>query len=83
MAGESEKELENPADTIQHLRGIAERHLRQIDEEKEQDERDDLRRLEELQHYAKPRRRNKTADVPSSTSTTGPKMRSAQGRSID
>ena len=82
MAEMSAQHLDIPSDTIQQLRSIAERHLREIQEEKLQEEKDELRSLEDLQHYARPRRREKTAKVPLTMSTTAPKMRSAQGRSV-
>ncbi|KAJ9638162.1 hypothetical protein H2204_004473 [Knufia peltigerae] len=63
---------------INRLRAIAENHLRQIAEEKLQEEFDDSRRNEELERYAKQRRRDKMrAAVPAVSASTS-RMRSAQ-----
>ncbi|KAK4938339.1 hypothetical protein LTR10_021223 [Elasticomyces elasticus] len=78
MAEASARTVKAPSDTVQELRSIAERHLREIKEEKEQEEKDNLRRSEELQRYARPRWREKTAKAPTTMSATAPKMRSAQ-----
>ncbi|KIX07227.1 uncharacterized protein Z518_01880 [Rhinocladiella mackenziei CBS 650.93] len=61
---------------VNHLRSVAENHLKEIDEEKQQEEEDESRRIEELERYAKHRRRGK--EGPSLGSTPTPKMRSAQ-----
>ncbi|KAK5267111.1 hypothetical protein LTR99_005929 [Exophiala xenobiotica] len=69
------------SDTISRLRNIAETHLREIGEEILQEEKDRARRNQELERYAKQRRRDKTSTLvvlSGSTTTPTSKMRSAQ-----
>ncbi|KIW19186.1 hypothetical protein PV08_03480 [Exophiala spinifera] len=63
---------------ISRLRGIAEKHLHQIAEERLQEQFDDAKRNEELERYAKQRRRAKLRATSPAVSTPTSRMRSAQ-----
>lgn len=71
---------EPQSEYIDHLRGIAENHLRQIAEEKLQEEFDGAKRNEELERYAKQRRRDKLRSTSPTVSMPTCRMRSAQGK---
>ncbi|KAK5446720.1 hypothetical protein LTS15_009653 [Exophiala xenobiotica] len=83
MAQPSPAGSDAASDTISRLRNIAETHLREIGEEILQEEKDQARRNQELERYAKQRRQDKTSTLvvlsgSTTTRTPTPKMRSAQ-----
>lgn len=64
--------------SIHHLRTLAEQHLREIEHELAQEDKDEAKRLQELERYTK-RRRGKDETTRFSDRPPTPKMRPAQG----
>ncbi|KIY02427.1 uncharacterized protein Z520_02566 [Fonsecaea multimorphosa CBS 102226] len=67
-----------PVHLIGHLRGVAEKHLQVIDEERLQEEKDELKRIQDLEHYAKHKKQRKQETSIASIDVPVLKMRSAQ-----
>ncbi|KAK5051329.1 hypothetical protein LTR84_002981 [Exophiala bonariae] len=68
----------NPAsDSIARLREIAGNHLQEIEQENEQADKDEARKIQDLERYTK-RKRGKDGSMPSSNSTPTSRMRTAQ-----
>lgn len=55
-------------------------HLQEIDKDKIQEEKDELKKAQDLERYAKQKRREKQSTDTSSSATPMPKMRSAVGQ---
>lgn len=66
-------------ENITRLREIAENHLQEIDQENEQADMAEARKIQDLERYTK-RRRGKEGNMASSNSTPTTRMRSAQGK---
>lgn len=67
------------SENITRLREIAENHLQEIDQENEQADLAEARKIQDLERYTK-RRRGKEGNMASSNSTPTTRMRSAQGQ---
>ncbi|OAP64461.1 poly(A) polymerase [Fonsecaea erecta] len=67
-----------PVDLIGRLRAIAEKHVQEIDEDKLQEEKDELKRKQDIEHYAKRKKQEKHESSIISIDVPIPKMRSAQ-----
>ncbi|EXJ53661.1 poly(A) polymerase [Cladophialophora psammophila CBS 110553] len=65
-------------DSIDHLRRVAENHLKEIDEERQQEQKEEMQRTQDLEHYAKHRKRGKEDKPIMPSEVPVPKMRSAQ-----
>jgi hypothetical protein len=76
--GDSSRVSKTASDTISRLREIAENHLQEIDQENEQADKAETKKIQDLERYTK-RRRGKESNIASSNSTPTSKMRSAQG----
>ncbi|KIW35035.1 uncharacterized protein PV07_01763 [Cladophialophora immunda] len=70
--------LSLPSDLVCHLRGVAEKHLKDIDEERLQEEKDELKRTQDLEHYGKHKKQGKQGTTMTSIGVPVPKMRPAQ-----
>ena len=84
MADTLSEDRQNPdgqLDPINRLRRLAETHLKEIDAERKQEQRDELKTMADLERYAKHRQRGKEGTAVTSNSGPTPKMRSAQGPS--
>ena len=68
-----------PVDLIGHLRGVAERHLKEIDEERRQEEKAESKRTQDLERYGKHKKQEEQEKSITSIDVPVPKMRSAQG----
>src|ERR1700761_8377471 len=66
---------------IDRLRNVSQQHLQEIDEEKIREQRQEIEKMQELERYAKHKRREKAGTEMTINDTPLPKMRSAQGRS--
>lgn len=66
--------------TLNQLRDLARHHLQEIDEDKIQEEKDELKKAQDLEHYAKQKRREKQSTAASSSANPTSKMRSAVGQ---
>ncbi|KIW88128.1 uncharacterized protein Z519_11239 [Cladophialophora bantiana CBS 173.52] len=82
MAGNDRGGAPTPSvssDSIDHLRRVAENHLKEIDEERQQEQKEEMKRTQDLEHYAKHRKRGKEDRPIMPSEVPVPKMRSAQG----
>ncbi|KEF53292.1 uncharacterized protein A1O9_10740 [Exophiala aquamarina CBS 119918] len=75
--GHTSRLPEIASDSISRLRVIAESHLQEIDQENQQADMEESKKVRDFERYTK-RRRGKDGNVPNSNSTPTPKMRSAQ-----
>ncbi|OAG34836.1 hypothetical protein AYO21_10998 [Fonsecaea monophora] len=66
------------SDSIGRLRGVAEKHLKDIEEERLQEEKDEVKRIQELEHYSKHKKQGKQGMPNTPSEVSVPKMRSAQ-----
>jgi len=76
-------ESNTTASYINRLRDIAQTHLVELDEATAQDQADEMRRVQELERYAKKTKRQRDqSQQPASLEAKGPRLRSAHGGCI-
>jgi hypothetical protein len=80
MADPSGFPVNRSSELISRLRSTAANHCLEIEEERHQEAVDESKRLKELEHYAKRRKREKDNNIAASTATQTMKLRSARGK---
>ncbi len=70
---------DSKSSAIDVLRSAAQQHLQTIDDEDIQEQKDQIKRRQDLERYAKHKRDQKESTNTSTSDTPMPKMRSAQG----
>ncbi|KAJ9616401.1 hypothetical protein H2200_000119 [Cladophialophora chaetospira] len=69
---------DSKSNPIDFLRNVAQEHLKTIDEEKEQERKYEVKKLQDLERYAKHKRRKRETTTTSASDTASRKMRTAE-----